>query len=118
MFSFCGKKNPLREINAPGSYLQAHAQQYAYLILCLILMPSRLEVFLQESSNRKICSQSLNCQIFTKVNSLHYMWTTCDKYCRGFNHTPPLISMSLCVAMLVLALGYNPSQSSPASENG
>ena len=38
MFSFCAKrikiKKPLREISAPGSYLQVHAQQYAYLILC------------------------------------------------------------------------------------
>ena len=39
MFSFCAKrikikkKKPLREINAPGSCLQVHAQQYAYLIL-------------------------------------------------------------------------------------
>ena len=43
------------------------------------------------------------------------MWT-CDKYCRGFNHTPPLISTSLCVALLVLASGYKSHLSLPQLE--
>lgn len=110
------KKKSFREITAPGSYLQAHARQCAHLILCHHNShPFMVGDFLRESSNRKMCSQSLNCQIFTKINSLHDMWT-CDKYCRGFNHTPPLISTSLCVALLVLASGYKSHLSLPQLE--